>query len=282
MQRTDSELPSLTVAVVVYNSPLPLLAKTLQSLALAVKESLANTLGRVDLTVIDNGSEPTYSEQLAQQLDGLQTIAGFSISLIKLPQNLGFGAGHNRGFQASCGDYHLVLNPDVEVHSQALNRAISRLENDISVALISPFSRGGDGQQEFLCKRYPSVLVLTLRAFAPGLGRRLFPTQLARYEMSDVCNDSQELSVPLASGCFMLVRGQLLRDSGGFDEGYFLYFEDFDLSLRLASFGKLLYLPSVRIVHHGGYAASKGWRHLKMFASSGLRFFRQHGWRWTG
>ena len=71
-----------------------------------------------------------------------------------------------------------------------------------------------------------------------------------------------------------------MEEVGGFDEQYFLYFEDFDLSMRLRKFGRLMYVPSVRIVHHGGYAASKGWKHLRMFASSGFRFFRQHGWRW--
>ena len=78
----------------------------------------------------------------------------------------------------------------------------------------------------------------------------------------------------------MLVRGECLTAVEGFDERYFLYFEDFDLSLRLGRLGKLLFAPQVRIVHHGGYAARKGWRHLQMFMRSGLRFFNQHGWRW--
>ena len=66
----------------------------------------------------------------------------------------------------------------------------------------------------------------------------------------------------------------------GFDEDFFLYFEDYDLSLRLASRGHLSYQPAVRIVHHGGFAARKGWRHLRLFAASALRFFSRHGWRW--
>ena len=107
-----------------------------------------------------------------------------------------------------------------------------------------------------------------------------FPGRMADYQMSDVCSADVPAHVPLASGCFMLVRGDALRAVGGFDEGYFMYFEDFDLSLRLAQRGRLEYLPAMRIVHHGGYAGSKGLAHVKLFAGACLRFFRQHGWRW--
>ena len=68
--------------------------------------------------------------------------------------------------------------------------------------------------------------------------------------------------------------------TGGFDPRYFLYFEDFDWSVRLAKTGQLVYLPSFRIVHHGGGAARKGWRHIRWFVQSGTRFYRRHGWRW--
>ena len=98
--------------------------------------------------------------------------------------------------------------------------------------------------------------------------------------MRDVCSGAQVVEVPLASGCFMLLRRAALQRVGGFSEAYFLYFEDFDLSLRLAGEGRLLFDPAVRIVHHGGYAAGKGLRHVWLFARSGRRFFHDHGWRW--
>jgi GT2 family glycosyltransferase len=77
----------------------------------------------------------------------------------------------------------------------------------------------------------------------------------------------------------MLMRTGALRAVGGFSEDFFLYFEDFDLSLRLARQGRLVFDPVVRIVHHGGYAASKGHLHLKYFIRSGILFFNRHGWR---
>jgi hypothetical protein len=78
----------------------------------------------------------------------------------------------------------------------------------------------------------------------------------------------------------MLVKRRAIDITGGFDPRYFLYFEDFDWSVRLARTGQLVYLPSFRIVHHGGGAARKGWRHIRWFVQSGTRFYRRHGWRW--
>jgi hypothetical protein len=78
----------------------------------------------------------------------------------------------------------------------------------------------------------------------------------------------------------MLCRRAALEQVGGFHPDYFLYFEDFDLSLRLATVTRLAYAPQVRIVHLGGHTARKGWRHIGLFLWAAVRFFRRHGWRW--
>ena len=274
MDEPQDARPQISISIVVYNSSLALLRRTLLSLA----EAAAPLEQEVTVTVVDNASSGIYSENLTRLV---QEIPGdnFRLSLRRSNQNLGYGGGHNLALQ-DCGAYHLVLNPDVELARDALQRGIARLEEDEETVLLSPYAAAPDGNQEYLCKRHPSVLVLLLRAFAPGLGWRLCPGKMAAYQMSDVCGPDLELDVPLASGCFMLMRGDALRAVGGFDDGYFMYFEDFDLSLRLAACGRVLYLPAVRIVHHGGYAGRKGLKHVWLFMTAGVRFFRQHGWRW--
>jgi hypothetical protein len=77
----------------------------------------------------------------------------------------------------------------------------------------------------------------------------------------------------------MLCLSDALIRAKGFDEAYFLYFEDFDLSLRMGEIGRLDYVPAMRIEHAGGHAARKGFSHLRMFMQSGFRFFNTHGWR---
>lgn len=280
MKESGGASPHLCVSIVVYNSSLTLLRLTLHSLCAAARQAVPEVLSGVSVTVVDNASQPIYRGQLQQLLAEFSGQPGFTVCQLNLTTNLGYGGGHNRALPDVAGDYHLVLNPDVELAEDALTVGVARLQSDSRVALLSPYATGPGGEQEYLCKRYPSVLVLLLRAFAPGLGQRLLSARMADYQMSDVCTAEGEQNVPLASGCFMLARAADLHSLGGFDEGYFMYFEDFDLCLRLADRGSLLYLPSMRIVHHGGYAGRKGLAHVKLFASAGLRFFRQHGWQW--
>jgi GT2 family glycosyltransferase len=138
-----------------------------------------------------------------------------------------------------------------------------------------------DGTREYPCKRYPTVLDLALRGFAPAPIRRWFRSRLERYEMRDVIGDQIVSPVPVMSGSFMLLRRKVVDATGGFDPDYFLYFEDFDWSVRLNRVTRTAYLPMVRVVHHGGDAARKGWRHVAYFTRSGVRFFNKHGWRWA-
>ncbi|AQA19892.1 hypothetical protein BST95_18190 [Halioglobus japonicus] len=276
---------NLTVSIVTYHSSLDYLRKTLASLAQAAENARAAELvSTVAVTVVDNASSSVYRAQLSALLAEFETACAdgpCQLHYLPLAANCGFSAGHNAALGRVRGDYHLILNPDVEIGPAALRVGLARLRDEPEVVLLSPDATGSNGEREYLCKRYPSVLVLALRAFTPGLGRRWCPERMADYEMSDVCRGDREVEVPLASGCFMLARGEQLAAAGDFDERYFLYFEDFDLSLRMATLGRVLYLPAMRIVHHGGYAGSKGFAHVKMFASAGIRFFRQHGWRWA-
>jgi GT2 family glycosyltransferase len=133
---------------------------------------------------------------------------------------------------------------------------------------------------QYLCKRYPTVLDLVLRGFAPRFIREIFRKRLNWYEMRDVINDRDVVwDPPIISGCFMFFRLQLLKELGGFDSRYFLYFEDFDLSMRAGQLARIAYVPRLRILHHGGGAAQKGYSHVRMFAASAFKFFSVHGWR---
>jgi GT2 family glycosyltransferase len=87
--------------------------------------------------------------------------------------------------------------------------------------------------------------------------------------------------IAVMSGCCMLVRRKAIDATGGFDPKFFLYFEDYDWSVRLGKIGETAYLPSFRVVHHGGRAARKGWKHVAWFVQSGMRFYRKHGWRFV-
>lgn len=271
----------LTVSIVLFNSSVTLLNGTLRSLRIAALQAVKDGLiSGVSVDLVDNSSSEPYRDAVLHMLGQFQNEESCHLNYQSLESNVGFGGGNNSVIHSLNSHFHLILNPDVELAEDTISTALSRLEDDPGIVLLSPYVSSGSGSQEFLCKRYPSVMVLLVRAFAPEFVGRFFQRQLEDYEMRDRCTNDTETDVVLASGAFMLVRTKAMLAVGGFDERYFLYFEDFDFSLRLAHFGRLVFYPATKIVHHGGYAASKGWRHMGMFITSGIRFFNTHGWRW--
>ncbi len=279
-----SQLPSttkLSVSIVLYHSQIELLRATITSLYQAALRALQeNHLVSVDLILVDNSESEEYAASVRALVEAVQPDSFFSIQFSQADQNTGFGAGHNSVISQLTSDHHLILNPDAELAESALCSGLAALEGNEQLVLVSPRVLGPDGKQEFLCKSYPSVLVLLLRAFAPEFIRRWFRSKLYNYELRDVCEGTEPAQVLLASGCFMLLRTGPLQSVKGFNEKYFLYFEDFDLSLRLRECGQLKFLPSMLITHHGGYAATKGGSHIRLFIRAGFRFFNDHGWKW--
>jgi len=230
----------------------------------------------LSLTVVDNGGAPDLSEPLAD----LRAI-GVRCRILSGHGNIGYGRGHNLAIREARSKYHLILNPDIEFDGATLVESLTFMDINPSVALLTPWIGDEAGRQQFLCRRFPAVLDLFVRGILPARLRRPFARRLSRYEMRDVIGDTEVVwDPPIVSGCFMLFRTAVLQRLGGFDARYFLYFEDYDLSLRTHELARIAYVPSVRIVHHGGGAARKGWLHIRLFVTSAYKFFDRFGWKW--
>lgn len=269
----------LDVSIVLYHSDPEELRATLESLreSFSVARS-AGLLDRATVWLIDNGSDdPAAMERLAAR--ALAPDDALRLAVLRGHGNIGFGAGHDLALARPGGAWHLVLNPDVLLDPAAITEGIRFLHDHPDVGLVTPRAVDPQGRRLFLCKRYPSLLALALRGFAPPGLRTRFRSLLDHYEMRDLAEHEPATGIPIASGCFMLARAGLLRAVGGFSARYFLYFEDFDLSLRLRRVADIAYAPSVRIVHAGGDAARKGWMHQRRFVRSAVTFFSTHGWK---
>lgn len=265
----------LSVSVVTYAPDLGLLSDTLQSLNNALNVArTAGVLGETDVVVIDNGPDVVWTRQLAD------VAARHNARLVSGHGNVGYGRGHNLAILDSKAEFHLVLNPDVLVDEQAIGEALRFMVENPRVVILAPQVRNADGSQQFLCKRYPSIMDLALRGFAPAWIKRHFGARLAIYEMRDLPLDQSTIGVPILSGSFMFCRRESIASIGGFSDEFFVYFEDFDLSLRAARVGTLAFVPRVKAVHFGGNAARKGLRHVLMFARGAFVFFSRNGWRW--
>ena len=258
----------LTVSLVLYRPEPALLRATLAALEVASRRADLQP----DLFLIDNGGS-------AEALAGLAVPVGWTVHHLSGHGNVGFGRGHNLSLDGA-GDFHLILNPDLELAPDALVEAMAFMATHPECGLLAPAAYWDDGRMQYLCKRVPAVFDLFLRGFAPGWLRRRFARRMERYEMRDLIGGQVVWDPPLVSGAFMLFRSEVLRRLGGFDPDFFLYFEDYDLSLCAARLTRLAYVPAVRVVHHGGHAARKGWHHIRLFVSGAARFFNKHGWRW--
>ena len=270
--------PSLSASIVTYRPEPRLFARALASLAAAIAEARgAGELDDARLLVIDNGPADERAA-ISQALAAWPPDAG-AAELVAGHGNLGYGRANNLALERVRSDFHLIMNPDVELEPSALREALRATREHPEVGLVAPAAYGDDGELQYLCKRYPTVWVLFLRGFAPARLRRRYAAAIHDYEMRDVIADRFVPNVPLASGCFMLARTALLARLGGFDPRFFMYFEDYDLSLRLGRESQVAYVPAARIRHHGGDAARKGLRHVGWFVRSAWRFFARHGWK---
>jgi hypothetical protein len=262
---------------VVYWPDLAELASTFASLGAACEALRARWPGLpVALYLVDNGGLP----DVRAALDALQACQ-VTTTILTGHGNIGYGRGHNLAIERAASHYHLVLNPDIDLDRDALVRAFEFFDAHPDAGLLTPWIGDEQGHQQFLCRRYPTLLALFVRGFLPGSVRRLFSRRLARYEMRDLINDRDVVwDPPIVSGCFMLFRTNVLKKLAGFDARYFLYFEDYDLSLRAHDVARVVYAPAVRVLHHGGGAARKGSAHIRMFAASAYKFFSRFGWKW--
>lgn len=236
----------------------------------------------IRVTLLDNGSpsDPCRLEPLIQSLKS------------RLPQaewhlhgglaNQGYGAGHNVALEDARiwrADWHLVLNPDVLLEPDALAQGLAWLRGEQDCGLVSPLCRGwSDGQKQYLARTAPTPWLLLLRnlpARIQSLG--WVARTLDRHLYAHLPQSHPVKDVETQSGCFMLGPLQAFIDVAGFDERFFMYFEDLDLSLRMRRAGwRIDRVPSVSIAHAGGAAGRKGITHVRYFLASALRFFLYH------
>lgn len=266
---------SASASIVLFHSCVSRLRATLRTL-IAASEPLPAPL---TLYVIDQSTQIDYRTNTTDICQNMLADANISLHFIFPASNKGYGAGHNHALARGLGDIHFILNPDVELDPSVITAAIGLMQDHPELALVAPRGFLPDGSVDRLAKRYPSLFIFFLRGFVPMRIRQFFATPLDEYEYKDLPEDQFLSEVTLVSGCCMIVKTTIWRKVGGFNTDYFLYFEDYDLSMRMAENGLVAQCSEIKIVHHGGGTAKKGPRHIGHFISGLLRFFNTWGWR---
>lgn len=251
---------NLTISVVLYKTPIEHIRQSLRA--------LARIAGPIHLYIVDNSPTDALRSECP---------VGLSHEYIHLPSNPGFGTAHNiaiRCAQVLGSKYHLVLNADVDFDGNVLAPMLTYMENHPEVGQMMPKVLNPDGSLQRLCKLVPTPSDLLLRRFIGGKSKE---ASNRRFELHDSGYD-KIMFVPYLSGCFMLLRQSALQDVGLFDERYFMYPEDIDLTRRIAERYETIFFPEVSVIHEHGAASHKSFRMLFIHIINLCKYFNKWGW----
>ncbi len=217
------------------------------------------------LFIIDNSPTPLRE----YKIDGVHyTFTG---------KNIGYGAGHNIALRKSIKEaipYHLVVNPDISLNSDIFKEMLDYLNTNQDVGLLMPKVLNTDGSLQYLCKLLPTPMDLLLRRFLPA---SCFRNRQNRFEMRN-SGYHQIMEVPYLSGCFMLLRTEILEKTGLFDERFFLYPEDIDLTRRIYTHYKTIFYPHVHVVHKHEKGSYKSLKMMLIHVYNMMKYFNKWGW----
>ena len=268
----------IRLATVSYRTPSAVLVDLFDSICIAWAHCrAAYPQAELSVVVVDNSPDGEDATRLVSVMQYRLT-DDISSVIHSGHGNVGYGAGLNRALLNAGSDISLAVNPDIVLEPDSLKQVVATFHRQPQAGLVTPTFLE-DGQRTHLCKRLPSLAALILRRLPRPLLNRPLEALLARYEMRDQAADRAWWDPPLVSGAFMAFRSEVLQRLGGFDERYFLYFEDFDISVRAHRVTRLLYSPDIRVTHAA--PLRKNWLHLLMLFRSAPRFWRQHGFRFV-
>ena len=256
----------LSVVIVSYNVRF-FLEQCLSSLKKAVDGS-SSLRGQTEIFIVDNESADGSFGFLAPLYP--------EFHFIQNKENTGFAKANNQALLLCTGEYVLFLNPDTILAEDSLDKCLSFFQSAPDAGALGPRIIDGSGNYLKESKRgFPSPGASFFKM--TGL-TSLFPRSrtFSAYYMGHL-HEGNPQSVDILSGAFMMIKKNVLDKTGGFDERFFMYAEDIDLSFRISQSGHLnYYFPGTTIIHFKGESTKKDFRYVKMFYSAMELFLKKH------
>lgn len=233
---------ALSICIVTYKS-----RSYLQACLCSIYENPPD--GEFEIVIVDNFSDDGTLEMLMEEFPGVYVIENAS--------NLGFTAPMNQALQKGGGKYLLQLNPDTLIHPQAFNRLVSFMESQHEVGICGPKVLNTDGSLQKPCRRGESRPWAVFTYFI-GLSS-LFPkSKLFGEYLMNYMDEDETHEVAGVSGSCMLIRREVINQTGYLDERFFAYQEDADYCFQARDRGwKIYYVPTAQITHYGGQGGSR-------------------------
>jgi len=184
----------------------------------------------------------------------------FPIKMIHNKTRQGFGENHNKAFIQSKGPFFCVLNPDIRFKGDPFPFLLDGL-NDNSVGVVAPLVLGEDNEIEDSARHFPTPFKIVSKVFGHSKG--------SDYEMTE-----QPIKPDWVGGMFLLFKRNMFEELNGFDQRYFLYYEDVDICARLRLLGyEVLLQPQVKVFHYAQRTSHANYEYLKVHLTSMIRFF---------
>lgn len=210
-----------------------------------------------DVVVVNNDKEADLSE--AENMP--------AVKVVHSSENRGFGAASNMGVRNSRGEFLFFLNPDTEVISKNVHELIEDLEQDAGLGMVGAGLVLPDGKrQEWSAGTEVSLM-------------RIIANNLGFIKDRSIWESEGKVLAHWVAGTALIIRRDLFEEVGGFDEGFFMYFEDVDLAKRVRNAGKKVAVyPHFKVLHHGGvsYRNESGKNQKKHYYASQDRYFQKH------
>ena len=228
--------------------------------------------------LVDNSEEEANGEWLEANANGQKPKAkNQKIRYMHMSSNLGYGRAHNVALRESVfyrTEFHLVMNSDIQVRAEDIDAMYAFMQTHPEVGQLMPKVLNPDGTQQFLAKRLPSPIDVFGRRFLPGW---LMARRNRRYELRDL-DLTRPINAPYLSGCFMFLRMEAVLQARLFDERYFMYPEDIDLTRTIHRDWLTLYYPEWTITHVHAQESYKEKHMLRIHIQNMCRYFNKFGW----
>lgn len=263
----------ITASIVTYNDHLLDIEAILRSI-------IASPIRKV--WIIDHSDEvTTLREELQQYMQRDKDLKehisrGFQIEYLH-EENTGYGRGNNRAIRLAMEEdshYHLVVNPDVWFASDVIPTIWKYMEENPDVGQIMPKVLFLDGKIQPLAKLLATPMDLICRILLPEW---MIKQRNNKYELLHSGYD-KIMNAPCLSGCFMFFRVSTLKEVGLFDERFFMYGEDFDLTRRIHRHYKTLFFPMVNVYHKFSRGSYHSLRLFMVHMASMVKYFNKWGW----
>ncbi len=251
---------NLTISVVLF--------QTDKSEIDAVIRTVFESQLKIKLYFVDNSPTDNLKELISENEN---------LEYIFTGENIGFGSGHNVAINIAKGisECHLILNADVNFDASILEEMYLFMKEHKEVGLLAPKVLNPDGSIQYSAKLLPSPANLIVRRFVPIKSIQNYFDY--RYELKFSKFD-RIIEVPYVMGCFMFINCDVFKQINGFDERFFMYPEDIDLTRRIHKDHKTLYYPKVSIIHKHGRGSYSNYILLYYHITSMIKYFNKWGW----